>query len=98
MDNLLPARRLVPGSIVEGPLQSFLAVGCIAGWPIPDKGPEVLDKLVGGREAADAQGQEDPASGVRGLGRVVGQLLADLTIDFVTELSSEDAVTYKNNR
>ena len=79
---------MVSGSIVEGPFQSFLAVGRVAGWPVPDEGPEVLDELVGGGEAADAEGQEDPAPGVRGLGRVVGQLLADLTIDFVAELGS----------
>ena len=43
----------------------------------------MLDELVRRREAADAEREEDPASGVRGLGGVVGQLLADLAVDLV---------------
>jgi len=39
-----------------------------------DSGPEVFDELVGGGEAADAEGEEDPPSGVRGPGADVLKL------------------------
>lgn len=42
-----------------------------------------FNKLLGGSETADAQRQQDPAAGVAALGRVLGELLADLTVDLV---------------
>lgn len=44
-----------------------------------------FDKLLGRGEAADAQGEQDPAAGVAALGRVLGELFADLTVDLVPE-------------
>lgn len=49
-----------------------------------DGGASDLDKLVRGGEAAHAEGHEDPAAGVAALGRVLGQLLADLTVDLIS--------------
>jgi hypothetical protein len=34
----LPARRLISGAIVEGPLQSLLAVGSVARRPVANEG------------------------------------------------------------
>lgn len=42
-----------------------------------------FNKLLGGSETADAQRQQDPAAGVAALGWVLGELLADLTVDLV---------------
>ena len=47
---------------------------------------------LGRREAANAEREEDPAPGVAGLARVVGQLLANLAVDLVTQLSSQYSV------
>lgn len=44
-----------------------------------------LDELLRRSEAADAQRDEDPAAGVRTFGRVLTQLLADVTVDLVPE-------------
>jgi hypothetical protein len=52
----------------------------------------MLDELVRGGEAPNAEREEDPAPSVGRLGRVVGQLLADLAIDLVAQLGPEDAV------
>ena len=90
---LQPGRRLVTGSIVKGSLEPLLAVGGVAGRAVTDEGPEVLDELVGGREAPHTQREQDPTSGVRALGGIVCQLFADLTVDLITELGPEDAVT-----
>lgn len=42
-----------------------------------------LEKFVRRSKAADAQRDEDPATSVRTLGRVLTQLLTDLTVDFI---------------
>lgn len=42
-----------------------------------------FDKLLGGGEAADAERQQDPPSGVAALGRILSELFADLTVDLV---------------
>ena len=52
----------------------------------------MLDELVRGGEAADAEGEEDPSARVRRLGGVVGELLADLAVDLVAQLGAQDAV------
>jgi hypothetical protein len=52
----------------------------------------MLDELVRGGEAPNAEREEDPAPSVGRLGRVVGQLLADLAIDLVAQLGPEDAM------
>lgn len=49
--------------------------------PIADEGSQVLDEVVRGREAQDAEAQQDPSAGMARLGRVVHQLLANLTIN-----------------
>lgn len=48
-----------------------------------------FDKLLRGGEAADAQGQQDPAAGVAALGRILRELFADLTVDLVPEAERE---------
>lgn len=46
--------------------------------------PEVFDESIAGSKAADAEREEDPASGVGRLGGVLGELLADLTVDLIS--------------
>lgn len=88
-----PTGRLVPCSIIERPFESFLAVGRVSGRAVPNERSKELDEPVGRREASDTQRQKDPPASVRRLGRVVRQLFADVTIDFVAEFGAEDAVT-----
>ena len=45
--------------------------------------PEVLDESAARSEAADAEREKYPASGVGRLGRVLSQLFADLTVDLI---------------
>ena len=52
----------------------------------------MLDELIRGGEAPHAEGEQDPSSGVRRLGGVVGELLADLAVDLVAQLRPQDAV------
>ena len=56
----------------------------------------MLDELVRRREAPDAEREEDPASGVRGLRGVVGQLLADLAVDLVPGKKSVSRMSFLN--
>ena len=46
--------------------------------------PEVLDESVARGKAADTEREEHPASGVGRFGRVLSQLLANLTVDLVS--------------
>lgn len=55
-----------------------------------------FDELLGGGEAAHAEGQQDPAAGVAAFGRVLAELLADLTIDLVSE--AEDNIQQTDQR
>ena len=48
--------------------------------------------LVTWGKAADAQGDQDPAASMRGLGGVLRELLADLAVDLITQLLTQDAV------
>lgn len=57
----------------------------------------MLHEFVGGREAAHAEREEDPAAGVRRLGGVVRQLLANLAVDLIPEIKKV-AQKYKNQR
>ena len=82
---LQPARRLVPRAVVERPLEPILAVRRVSRWPLPDERSQVIDELLGRSETADAQRQQDPAASVRRLGRIIGQLLAYLTVDLVPQ-------------
>ena len=43
---LQPAGRLIPRPVVEGAFEALLAVGRVPGRPVPDKGAQVLHKLV----------------------------------------------------
>lgn len=52
-----------------------------------------LDELLRGGEAADAERQQDPAAGVAALRRVLGQLLADLTVDLIPETKTKMKLT-----
>ena len=45
--------------------------------------PEVFDESAAWSEAANTEREEHPASGVRRFGRILRQLLADLTVDLV---------------
>jgi len=87
-----PGRRLVSGAIVESPTQPLLAVGRVTRGPLPNERPKIVDEALRGGEAAHAQRQQNPASSVRRLVRVVGQLFADLAVDFVSELRPKDTV------
>ena len=78
-----PAGRLVAGAVAEGPPQSLVTVGRVAGRAFADEAAQVLDEVLRGREAADTERQQDPAARVRRFGGVVGQLLTDLTVDLV---------------
>lgn len=50
-----------------------------------------FDKLLRGGEAADTEGQQDPAAGVAALGRILRELFADLTVDLIPEAERETA-------
>lgn len=52
-----------------------------------------LDEFVGWGKAADTQRDEDPAAGVRALGRVLSELFTDLTVDLIPD----DPSTYTNS-
>ena len=45
--------------------------------------PEVFDESTAGSKAADTEREKNPASGVRRLGWILGQLLANLTVDLI---------------
>ena len=60
----LPAWRLISCPVVERPLEPLLAVGGVPRGPVANEGPEMLDKLIGRGEAADAEREEDPAPGM----------------------------------
>ncbi len=44
-----------------------------------------FDKLFWGGKAADAEWQQDPPTGVAALWRILSELFADLTVDFISE-------------
>ena len=50
--------------------------------------------LVARGKAAHTQGQKDPPPCMGGLGRVLDELLADLTVDLISKLWSQDAIPY----
>ena len=66
------------------PPQPLLTVGGIPWWTFADETPDVLDEAVAGGKAADAEREEDPATSMGGLGRVLSQLLADLTVNLIS--------------
>lgn len=72
-------------AISQRPLQPPLAIRCVVGGSGADEGPQVGLELLGGRETAHTQGEQNPSSGVGRLGGVRGQLLADLAVDLVPE-------------
>ena len=80
---LQPAGRLGSGAVGEGSLEPLVAVGGVAWGPVPYEVEEVVDELLGGGEAAHTQRKEDPTAGVGGFSGVVGELLANLTVDLV---------------
>jgi hypothetical protein len=89
---LQPAWGLIARPIIEGSLESVLAVRGVTWGTLPYESPQVVDKLFRRRETADAEREENPAPGVGGLGRVVCELLADLAVNFVAELGPKYAV------
>lgn len=54
--------------------------------------PATVAHLVTWGKAADAQGEQDPAASMRGLGGVLRELLADLAVDLITQLLTQDAI------
>lgn len=44
-----------------------------------------FDKLLGGGEAADTERQQDPSTGVAALRWILGQLFANLTVNFIPD-------------
>lgn len=54
-----------------------------------------FDELLWGGEAADAEGQQDPAAGVAALGRILRELFADLTVDLIPEARERDSSSTK---
>ena len=66
------------------PTKPLLAVGCIARGALADEAAEVLGQSAAGCKTADTEREEDPATGVGGLGGVLRQLLADLAVDLVS--------------
>lgn len=81
---LEPRWRLMAGAVELRAAQALLAVGGVAGWALADEEADVLDETTARRKAPDAEREEDPAAGVRGLGGVLCELLAYLAVDFVS--------------
>lgn len=50
-----------------------------------------LHKFVGWSEAANTQGDEDPAPSMRTFGRVLSQLFTDLTVDLIPDRHTNTA-------
>ena len=48
--------------------------------------------LVTRGETTDTQGEQDPSTSMRGLGRVLCELFADLAVDLISQLLTQDAV------
>lgn len=53
-----------------------------------------FDELLWRGKAANTQWQQDPAAGVAALGRVLGKLFADLTVDFISGMEKECLQSY----
>ena len=66
------------------PTQPLLTVGGVTWGPLADEATNVLDQPVTGSKAPHTEGEKDPASGVRGLGRILCQLLADVAVDLIS--------------
>ena len=81
---LEPRWWLVSRSIHRCSSQSLLAVRGVSRRPLVDEATKILDHSTRGSEATDAEREEDPATSVRGLGRILTQLFADLTVDFIS--------------
>lgn len=71
------------GAVELRAAQALLTVGCIARWPLADEKANVLDETTARSKAANAEREEDPAAGMRGLGGVLCELLAYLAVDFI---------------
>ena len=82
---LKPRGRLVAGAVQLRPPQPLLAVRGVPWWTLADEAPHVLDEAVAGGKATDAEGEEDPPTGMGRLGGVLGELLADLTVNLISE-------------
>ena len=81
---LQPGGRLVASAVQLRPPQPLLAVRGVPCWTLAEEVPDVLDEAVAGGKAADAEGEEDPPTGMGRLGRVLGELLADLTVNLIS--------------
>lgn len=54
-----------------------------------------FDKLLGGSEAADAERQQDPPTGVAAFRWILGQLFANLAVNFIPGTETSSLLTYK---
>ena len=72
------------GAIHSRSSQSLLAVRGIPRRSLTDEAAEVLDHSSGRSKATDAEREKHPAAGVRGLGRILAQLFAYLTVDLIS--------------
>jgi len=93
-----PTRRLMSRAVGEGASHALLTVGGIIGGARSDEVLQVLDEVLVGGEAADAEGHQDPTASV---GRFVGihsQLLANLTVDFGPVTQKPDVERHRRPR
>lgn len=56
-----------------------------------------FDKLLGGSEAADAERQQDPTTGVAAFRWILGQLFANLTVNFIPDTETSSLLTDKDS-
>lgn len=54
-----------------------------------------FDKLLGRSEAADTERQQDPSTGVAAFRWILGQLFANLTVDFIPDTETSSLLTCK---
>lgn len=54
-----------------------------------------FDKLLGRSEAANTERQQDPSTGVAAFRWVLGQLFANLTVNFIPDTETSALLTYR---